>query len=242
MGALSVDQLRDVGRDLDQSGYALVRGVVTKSRLAAFSHEITEAYQRSAKFSGGGTISGHLNCSPGEASRFIYRELEAHGVVDAVRTACPDRPQTIRPTLNFNLPGSSAQHYHMDGVYTREYIICNVAVVDTDLVNGAIDVLPTTHLEFYPFWRYAVQRKYRLSTRLPMRQGDVLLRRSTLWHRGMPNRSQQPRPMFSMTLGEQEVPVEDPFSTHGGEIAFYANWYTTGRFGALRDASRWRSP
>ena len=75
--------------------------------------------------------------------------------------------------MNFNLPGSVAQHYHTDGLYTEEFLICNIAVVDTDLVNGALDVLPGTHQRFYKFWRYALERKYRLTTRLPMQRGDA---------------------------------------------------------------------
>ena len=83
----------------------------------------------------------------------------------------PDIADSVRATLNFNLPGSVAQHYHMDGLYTKDFLICNIAVVDTDLVNGAIDVLPGTNREFYKFWRYAVERKYRLTTRVPARPG-----------------------------------------------------------------------
>ena len=52
---------------------------------------------------------------------------------------------------------ASPQHYHSDGLYMEEFLICNVAVVDTDLENGAIDVLPGTNREFYKFWRYAVR-------------------------------------------------------------------------------------
>lgn len=234
MNALSAHHL-DLGRSLDDDGYAVIPGVVSKSRLTDFNRQIIDAYRSSVKLRGGGSISGHLNCFPGEASRFIYDEIEANGVGDAIREACADLTQNVRPTLNLNLPGSSAQHYHMDGVYTEDYIICNVAVVDTNLVNGAIDVLPSTNLEFYPFWRYAIQRKYRLTTRIPMGQGDVLVRRSTLWHRGMPNRSQEPRAMFSLTFGERNMTDEDPFGANGGDIEFYANWYVTGRWGAARE-------
>ena len=235
MTTLSTSELEWVCRGLDTDGYCVIPDVVPKRELRELNQGLIEAYQRSEKFSGGGSISGHLNCFPGEKSRFIYDEIEARGISDAIYAACPGLSRTIRPTLNFNLPGSRAQHYHMDGVYTQEYIICNVAMVDTDLVNGAIDLLPTTHQEFYPFWRYAWQRKYRLTTRVPMAQGDVLLRRSTLWHRGMPNRSQQPRGMFSLTFGENQVEDEDPFLAHGGAIEFYANWYTTGGLGAMRE-------
>jgi ectoine hydroxylase-related dioxygenase (phytanoyl-CoA dioxygenase family) len=137
--------------------------------------------------------------------------------------------------LNFNLPGSAPQHYHMDGVYVEDYMICNVAVVDTDLVNGAIDLLPTTNREFYPFWRYAMKRKYRLTTRISMHQGDVLVRRSTLWHRGMSNKSHAARPMMSLTFGEKGLPAGDPFLAHDGKVFFYPNWYGTSRIGTLRE-------
>ncbi len=235
MSVLFADQTDEVCQALDEAGYCVVREVVPKEALREFNRRIVDAYERSAKFNGGGSIMGHLNCFPGEMSRFIYEQMEVRGILASVRAAAPDLLPTIRPTLNFNLPGSSAQHYHMDGVYTEEYMICNVAVVDTDLVNGAIDLLPGTHQEFYPFWRYATQRKYRLSTRIPMNQGDVLLRKSTLWHRGMPNRSAGARPMFSLTVGERYEADGDPFRVNGGDVEFYSNWYSSGRLGTTRE-------
>ncbi|MBO0731233.1 MAG: phytanoyl-CoA dioxygenase family protein [Acidimicrobiaceae bacterium] len=225
----------EVSRGLDVDGYCVIRNVVSPNRLADYSEELLEAYRAAPGFQGGGSISGHLNCLPGESARFIVDEIEDRGIREAVHAACPELPRTVRATMNYNLPGSIAQHYHMDGIYTRDYIICNVAVVDTDLLNGAIDLLPTTHREFYPFWRYALERKYRLTTRVPMAQGDVLLRRSTLWHRGTPNRTTVPRPMFSLTVGERIPEVEDPILCNPSEIQFYANWYGTSRLGVVRE-------
>ena len=96
-------------------------------------------------------------------------------------------------------------------------------------------MLPGTNREFYKFWRYAVERKYRLTTRIPMNQGDIVLRMSTLWHRGMPNRSDVPRPMMAVTFGEIDDPAADPFAVNDGEIEFYPNWYNTSRLGQLRE-------
>ena len=110
-----------------------------------------------------------------------------------------------------------------------------MAVVDTDTVNGALDVLPGTHSRHYKFWRYAVERKYRLSTRVVMRRGDAVLRRSTLWHRGMPNRSSEPRPMMAVTFGEACALDGDPFADNGGVPFFFPNWFSTSRFGQLRE-------
>ncbi|MEY2525059.1 MAG: hypothetical protein QOJ66_3624 [Ilumatobacteraceae bacterium] len=238
MGAvkvLSPDDIAELRRGLDEDGYAVLRGVISEPQVAAFNEMILGEYARAEKFKGGGSFSGHLNCFPGEGSRFFYDEIVEAGVVDVIHALRPSLPNDVRATLNFNLPDSVPQHYHIDGLYTEEFLICNVAVVDTDLVNGAIDLLPTTHRRFYKFWQYALQRKYRLSTRIPMQRGDLLVRKSTLWHRGMPNNSTTPRPMMSLTFGEKSAPEGDPFVVHDGKMFFYPNWFNTSRLGRLRE-------
>jgi ectoine hydroxylase-related dioxygenase (phytanoyl-CoA dioxygenase family) len=228
----SVGDIDQLEHDLASAGYAVVRDVVSKARLASLADDLDVAYERADKFTGGGSISGHLNCFPGRSAAFAYDDLVEHGIVDAVHALRAGRPNDVRATMNYNLPGSVAQHYHIDGLYTDDFVICNVAVVDTAVLNGAIDVLPGTHREFLPYWKFAVQRTAQLSTRLELTQGDVLLRKSNLWHRGMPNRGSKARPMLSVTFGEKSAPQSDPFE---GDIQFYANWYRTDRLGALRE-------
>lgn len=222
-------------RELDDRGFVVVPGVVSPDALTEFGEYIVGVFERAPKFKGGGMMSGHLNCYPGARARFVYDELVACGIVDAVHQIRAGRPNQVRATMNFNMPGSVAQHYHMDGAYLDDFLVCNIAVVDTDLANGAMDVLPGTQREFLPFWRYAVSRTYRLSTRLPMKRGDILLRKSNLWHRGMPNRTQVARPLLSITFGEKGAPDGDPFTMNGGEVEFYANWYSTSRAGQIRE-------
>jgi ectoine hydroxylase-related dioxygenase (phytanoyl-CoA dioxygenase family) len=239
MQAIRAADVERIAGELTATGYAVVKGVVSPERLAAYGASLVAEYERAKAagelFAGGGSISGHLNCFPGREAQFVYEALQHHGVVDVVRSVDASLTERIRATLNFNLPNSVAQHYHMDGVFTDAFIICNVAVVDTDLHNGAIDVLPGTNREFYPFWRYALERKYRCSTRVPLEQGDALLRFSTLWHRGMPNRSDAPRPLMSVTFGEQGAQSTDPFEEHDGRIVFYPNWFSPTRIGTLRE-------
>jgi Phytanoyl-CoA dioxygenase (PhyH) len=239
MAELTTEMLADCRRALDDDGYVVLRGVVSKERLADFGRTIFDEFDRQnaagALFEGGGLISGHLNCVPGSTARFAFDDIVDGGIVELVRSVSPAWADRPRATMNFNLPGSHAQHYHMDGVYTADFLICNIAVVDTDLVNGALDVLPGTHKRFYRFYQYALQRKFRLSTRVPLQQGDVVVRRSTLWHRGMPNRSTKPRPMLAFTFGEMAEPVADPFATNDGRIEFYPNWFRPTALGRLRE-------
>ena len=226
-------------RALAEDGFVIFRDVVSRERLSELAATLDRDYEHKVStgelFEGGGTLSGHLNCYPGEAARFVWDDIDRFGIPDLVRAVRPDIADLVRATLNFNLPGSVAQHYHTDGLYLEEFLICNIAVVDTDIANGAIDVLPGTNREFYKFWRYAAHRLPRRSTRVPLRQGDVILRKSTMWHRGMPNLTAVPRAMMAITFGEVDERGSDPFALHDGEIVFYPNWYQPTRLGRLRE-------
>ncbi len=238
MGAFSKSDLETFSETYADQGYLILRDIVAREKLSVLKAQIFAAFEEAKRsgqlFAGGGNISGHLNCFPGAESRFALEALEERGVVDLIKELYR-KPMALRVSSNLNLPKSVAQHYHMDGVFAEDFMIVNVAVVDTDLVNGAIDVLPGTHKRFYEFWRYAIQQKYKLSTRLPLRAGDVLVRTSRLWHRGMPNNSTAPRPMLAFTFGEKVAPKSDPFGIKEGKIAFEPNWFRPDFLGRLRE-------
>jgi ectoine hydroxylase-related dioxygenase (phytanoyl-CoA dioxygenase family) len=225
-------------KELHENGYLVFRDVVPKTALSNLRRQVIEEFERAkqggALFQGGGVISGHLNSFPGEVSRFAYEAVESYGIVDLVRALFPQATLSCNVGCNLNLPGSVAQHYHVDGLFVEEFPIINVAVVDTNLQNGAIDVLPGTHQRFYKFWQYASARLYEKTTRLPLQQGDVLVRSSNLWHRGMPNLTQIPRPMLAFTW-EHGGKTGDGFTRDGTAIQFLPNWYKTDFFGRLRE-------
>jgi len=226
-------------RAFASDGYIILRSVVSKEKLSLFHARLTEEFGEWRKtgrlFDGGGLLSGHLNCFPGEAARFVLEELKQAGVLGLMQKLFPTPPSATRIGCNLNLPKSVPQHYHMDGLFLESFLIANIAVVDTDLSNGAIDVIPGTHQRFYKYWEFAAGRVYRNSRRLLLKQGDVLVRSSTLWHRGMPNHSSTARPMLALTLGEKGVDVSDPFSVHDGQVRFEPNWFKPSALGRLRE-------
>ena len=215
------------------------KDIVSRARLAELRIKLLDALELSQRtgnlFNGGGSISGHLNCVPGEDSRFAYDALVERGIVDVVRELSPHSFGPVRVGCNMNLPRSVAQHYHMDGIFLEDFMIANVAVVDTDLVNGAIDVAPGTQKRFYKYCEFAAGRVYLRSKRLPLNQGDVLVRTSKLWHRGMPNNASVPRPMLAFTFGEKGVREGDAFRDNNGKIGFDPNWFKPTRLGRIRE-------
>src|SRR4030095_14609816 len=140
------NQMQDLSSAFAREGYGTLPNVVSKAGLAALTEQLRGEYNRARSagelFSGGGTISGHLNCFPGAQSRFVYDELEQYGVFELVRKLSPSATAMPNVGCNFNLPNSSAQNPHADGYFTTPFLIVNVAPVDTDLENGAMEVTP----------------------------------------------------------------------------------------------------
>jgi hypothetical protein len=231
------EQMQDLSLAFAREGYVTLPNVVSKSRLAALTDELRGEHARARAngelFSGGGTISGHLNCFPGAQSRFVYDELENHGVFDLVRNLSPSVTRMPNIGCNLNLPNSSAQNPHADGYAASAFLIVNVVPVDTDLKNGAMEVAPGTHLRDYKYWQYSLSGKPAI--RMCMSAGDVIVRSSTLWHRGMPNKSSAIRPMLAFTWENGGSELADPYTAHGGKITFLANRYTQSLSGRLRE-------
>jgi len=226
-------------------GYAVFRNVVPKPALEELSARLREEFTRAGRDAfngGGGLMAGHLNSFPGQASRFVYEALEQRGILAFVARVSPAFAAAPRVGCNYNLPGSVAQNWHIDGSFQQHFIIVNVSVIDTDLVNGAIDLLPGSHQQSLPYWRLAAMRSFRAHARVEMAQGDVLIRTSRLWHRGMPNLSASPRPMIGITFGEECASTGDPFGENGGAIAFFPNRFRTDLLGRLRERSYVAAP
>ena len=236
---LAASEVDSAKQAFSSSGYVVLRDIVAAERLGQLHAEITEEFRRASDdgtlFSGGGLISGHLNCFPGAAARFAYDTLQERGIIDLVKQLHPNVTRMPNVGLNFNLPGSHTQHYHIDRPFKRDFMIVNIAVVDTVIENGAIEVIPGTHKRFYKYTQFVLERCHRRGIRVPLNRGDVLIRSSNLWHRGMTNRTATPRPMLAMTWEDGGNDHADPFSVEGGKIRFLPNWFKPTRAGRLRE-------
>ena len=237
--ALRADEIEALKKSFADDGYFVIKNVVSPEQLAELHRKINAEFDRAkqsgALFSGGGLMSGHLNCFPGRDSRFVYDALEAKGVIDLIRAIQPKANRLPNIGCNYNLPGSVTQHYHADRDFTRDFMIANVAVVDTTVENGAIELIAGTQKKFYKYWRFVVERPSRSSIRVPMKQGDILVRTSNVWHRGMPNKTAVARPMLALTWEDGGSVADDPFAAEEGKITFRPNWFRPTRIGRLRE-------
>jgi hypothetical protein len=236
---LSSDERDSLKRAFAADGFFVVKDVVSRERLDELHLSLTAAFDAVSKsgalFSGGGLTSGHLNCFPGAGARFVYDQVQLRGIIDLMQELNPRVLRMPNVGCNFNLPGSHAQHYHTDNPFPSEFMIANVTVIDTVIENGAIEVVPGSHQRPYKYSQFVLERPHRNSKRVPMKRGDVLVRSSNVWHRGMPNRTATPRPMLALTWEDGGSNLDDPFGVEGGAIRFLPNWFQPTRAGRMRE-------
>jgi hypothetical protein len=246
-GSLTPGEIQRHWHFFAENGYLILRDMVSKEKLSRLNEMVLQEFERlkmtGALFTGGGSLAGHLNCAPGEESRFAYDELQSRGIAELLKAfSSKAAGGPLRVGLNLNLPKSVAQNYHIDGYFADAFLIVNVAVVDTDEANGAIEIAPGTHKRPYKYWQFALEGLRKRRLRVPMKQGDVLVRPSNLWHRGMPNRASVARPMLGFTFGEKGMDSGEPFRIDDGKITFQPNRFKTNLLGRLRERTYVTAP
>ncbi len=242
----SSTELDKMRASFERDGYFVIPGLIPREMLVNLNRDLSTAFtameKEGALFAGGGRLSGHLNCFPGQQSRFLYEILSEAGIIDLIKQIDPKVVRMPNIGCNYNLPGSTTQHYHTDYDFSRGFMIANVAVVDTTIANGAMEAAPGTHTKYYPYWRFALERAARNSLRVEMKQGDVMVRTSSMWHRGMPNMTKVARPMLAMTWEDGGSQLPDPFLKDGGAIKFYPNWFKPTTAGRIRERTTVAAP
>ncbi len=97
---------------------------------------------------------------------------------------------------------------NMDHATPPYALVVNVPVVDMDERNGSTELWPGTHNDTSVAWsdgdiKVSDAKKAEWTAKRPpfqpkMRAGSILIRDIRMWHAGMPNRTDQPRPMIAM--------------------------------------------
>lgn len=160
---------------------------------------------------------GHLQQDPPPFPPYLFRDVLVNNFVVEVSQAILGKGvKNNFYSGNTCLPGTLQQPLHVDSGQlwpdlkeaTPAYnLVVNVPVVDATAENGSTELWPGTHLDT----TRTQGEDIKLSSELEQRRraacqplqprvpaGSVLIRDMRLWHRGMPNHTEQPRPMIAM--------------------------------------------
>ena len=141
-------------------------------------------------------------------------------------TALPgDQRQPVHADLGHLWPLSS-----LEGPQPPAQLVVNVPTVDVSPENGATELWPGTHRELSvgigdDIKIAPVQLETRRAIAPPFQptfdRGSLLIRDIRLWHAGMPNRTDQPRPMIAMVHATEWLATGTPLLFPTGTETFF---------------------
>ncbi len=167
---------------------------------------------------------GHLQQGPPPFAPYVFPEYVANPLIcDALRVLLGAAAYCEFYNGNTNCPDSTYQQLHLDAMHAplpsgeaapTSAVVINVVPQDVDEHNGAVELWPGTHMIVVPTPVPDDAIDERRGDAAPVRgvfkKGDVLLRDSRLWHRGVPNPSDEYRHMIAMVFVAKDKPRGRP--------------------------------
>jgi len=162
-------------------------------------------------------VWGNIQQDPPPQASYVFRDVVANPFVCQVTSTILGKGAFNNyMSGNSNVPGSQLQPVHVDEgqlwpnlkvAHPIAKIAVNLALDDTSVENGAIELWPGTHLDTrkavgqnLPLTEHDLAEQREKRTPIPgtTKKGSFLLRDIRLWHRGTPNTSDATRIMIAM--------------------------------------------
>lgn len=240
------EQFEAMKASFDRDGYLLLPGAMPPGPCIEFGAAVISEYERLLaagwSFTGSGKLAGHLNIRMGTAGRALLDAFSMTGLPELIAQLADEPLEFSQAVGNFNLPGSCMQDYHMDGSFDRPIMIANICLVPTDKVNGATELVPESHHAAMSYWRFNRDSWRARAVQPAVQPGDVLIRKSNIWHRGTPNHGNSPRPMAAFSWTPRRFLNDgDICADLDGPLTLFANKYY-GRFRKVKEFIAARLP
>ena len=214
-GKLSKTHVEQAVKAIRVEGYVVIENIINHEHLDILREQMDADSQeliKAKKWGGAGVLKGHLQQGPPPLASYIFSDIVANPYVIQVSK------ELLGPGVynnfyngNTNCPGSSTQPLHRDGdhlwqnlevAHPAAEVVVNISPQDTIEENGSVELWPGSHLdvsgrhidEAYE----AERREIAPPVRGNAKKGSALIRDMRLWHRGVPNLSDETRHMIAM--------------------------------------------
>ena len=244
-GKLAPMHLQQAVAALHNDGFAILHGAIDPAHIVVLRERML---QDVAKILALDDVpyqfnDGHLQQEPPPFPPYLFRDVLVNDfVVEITRAVLGEGVKNSFYSGNTCLPNTTQQPLHVDSGQlwpslseaTPPYgVVVNVPVVDATPENGSTEFWPGTHLDTTRAIgdddiKLLPETEARLRAELNPLQpslpaGSVLIRDMRLWHRGMPNRTDTPRPMIAMIHWARWWHVRNPLLFPKGTEALFAN-------------------
>jgi ectoine hydroxylase-related dioxygenase (phytanoyl-CoA dioxygenase family) len=227
-GALSSRHLSLALEAMHEDGVVVLEQIVSRAALdvvkARMDRDSLDLLAFCESVGGNPRDRGHLQQGPPTCAPYVFADYVANPLIAQVlRAVLGSGAWCEFYNGNTNCPGSTHQQLHLDHRHTDATaavaapafaVVVNVVPQDVDERNGAVELWPGTHriVSASPVPDAAIEARRRVvpPIRGVFRKGDALLRDARLWHRGVPNPSDEYRHMMAMVFVHGAYPRGRP--------------------------------
>ncbi|AIE83378.1 phytanoyl-CoA dioxygenase family protein [Fimbriimonas ginsengisoli] len=219
-GVLRPEKLAQANHALRRDGIVVLNDVIDLEHIRILRERVLEDVDRfvnrpNAPFNWN---RGNVQQDPPPFPPYLFRDVLANDIVIQVTKSIlgPGMYNSFY-SGNTAMPSESRQPVHADMgqlwpdqevAHPAYALVVNVGLVDMSPENGATEIWPGSHLDTSVVLQHGdievgekeleARRKFAPPFQPTVPQGSVVIRDMRLWHAGMPNRTQTPRPMMAM--------------------------------------------
>jgi len=248
-GLLSADNLGRARTALLTDGFVVLLDVVDTQHIAKLRGKMLDDVAVILARNNVPTqfAKGNIQQDPPPLAPYLFRDVLVNDyVIQVTKSVLGSGLHNSFYSGNTNLPGSQPQPVHADYgqlwpnlevAHPAFSYVVNLPVVDMDVHNGSTEIWPGTHTDPSVYWQSGdikvapdlleMRRKDVPPLQPKVRAGSVLIRDMRLWHRGVSNPSDQPRPMIAMIHNVAWFPGAELEMPVGTESVFQHGDLTT---------------
>ncbi len=221
VGRLAPERLHEAVQAVREDGFVILQDLIDPGIMKTLAQKMIEDVDKilARKDAPFNFNKGNLQQDPPPIAPYLYREVLVNDIVISITKAILGNGlKNAFYSGNTALPRSSSRqppHADMGQLWpdlpqaTPAYaLVVNVLPVDVSPQNGSTEIWPGTHLDTsvaiqdgdikISAERLDAQREESPPFQYTAPAGSVVIRDMRLWHAGMPNYTDQPRPMIAM--------------------------------------------
>lgn len=212
---MSADKLTQAAEAIRQNGYVIIEDIIDHDHLDILCQKMTEdTHQIVAAQEQGESVSGwkkgHLQQRPPPNLPYIFRDIVANPLaIQVTQEVLGEGLFNSFYSGNTNLPGSEEQPLHRDTyplwpgwdqAHPASTLVVNISPIEVHEHNGSTEIWPGSHRVTGELTDALIekQRTHTPPLRVDAKKGSVVIRDIRLWHRGVPNESDNIRHMIAM--------------------------------------------
>jgi hypothetical protein len=243
-GGLAPDKLQAAVDALRTDGLVVLADVVDLEHLDALHERLLSdlALLRARPDAPYNWTAGNIQQDPPSFEPYLFEDVLLNPQVIAVTSAILGPGlRNVMYSGNTSLPSDTRQPVHadmghlwpsgaMEVAHPPAQLVVNVPTVDVSAENGATEIWLGTHRDLtvgvggdieVPLDALEARRRIALPIQPTIRRGSVLIRDVRLWHAGMPNHTDRPRPMIAMVHVSHWLEAGTPLEFPAGSKSFF---------------------